>query len=203
MRRTDSHRDRGNCRQRHIQSGRSALAVDATTGMYLIVWEEETTPGNYDVLGRLMAADGSLPGGTIAVSTWTNDQLRPDVAFNTAAGNFLVVWEDHHWGTGADPDIYGQRVAGNGGLLGGNIGISWDSPNDRLNPAVTYLSATRDSWWCGSTSTRAVITTCTAAEWGRRPACRGRKGCLRAGSQRTRPAPRGERGSELFDGLGG
>ncbi|MEX1311749.1 MAG: prealbumin-like fold domain-containing protein, partial [Candidatus Sulfomarinibacteraceae bacterium] len=121
-----------------------AVAVDAATGTYLIVWEEETTPGNYDVLGRLMAADGSLPGGVIAVSTWSNDQLRPDVAFNPAAGSFLVVWEDHHWGTGADPDIYGQLVAGNGGLLGGNIAISWDSPNDRLNPAVTYLSATQE-----------------------------------------------------------
>ena len=121
-----------------------AVAVDGLTGNYLVVWEEETSVAEYDIRGQLLSAGGSLVGGSIAISTWSNDQLEPEVAFAATANTYLVVWEDHHWGTGADPDIYGQRVGADGIPIGGNLGVSWDGGNDRLDPAVAYFPAAKE-----------------------------------------------------------
>jgi hypothetical protein len=121
-----------------------AVAVDVLSGNYLVVWEEETSVAEYDIRGQLLAAGGSPVGGSIAISTWSNDQLQPEVAFASTGNTYLVVWEDHHWGTGSDPDIYGQRVGADGIPIGGHLGVSWDGGNDRLDPAVAYFPAAKE-----------------------------------------------------------
>ncbi|MEJ2559482.1 MAG: hypothetical protein P8186_25360, partial [Anaerolineae bacterium] len=112
----------------------------AASGNYLVVWQvAHPTSGEYDIYGQRVDAYGSLSGGSIAISTWQYDQLKPRLAFNAAAGEWLVVWEDHHWGSGAYRDIYGQRVNYDGTLDGGNFGIA--GGNNRENPDVVYNSA--------------------------------------------------------------
>ncbi|MFQ5668626.1 MAG: hypothetical protein ACE5I7_19660, partial [Candidatus Binatia bacterium] len=54
-----------------------------------------------------------------SIVAWENDQIRPAVAYNGSANEYLVVWEDHHWGFGTDWDIYGQRVNAGGTTAGG------------------------------------------------------------------------------------
>lgn len=116
----------------------SAPATSAGSN-YLVVWQvAHPTSGEYDIYGQRVDAYGSLSGGSIAISTWQYDQLKPRLAFNAAAGEWLVVWEDHHWGWGAYRDIYGQRVNYDGTLDGGNFGIAWG--NNRENPDVAYNS---------------------------------------------------------------
>jgi hypothetical protein len=119
-----------------------AVAYGSASGQYLVVWQDKGPPKvDYDITARRVGNDGSLVGDEIAVSTWEYDQVKPRLAFNHAANEFLVVWEDHHWGWGEDWDIYGQRVRANGTLAGANFGISWDGPKARLSPDVAYHTA--------------------------------------------------------------
>ena len=80
-----------------------------------------------------------VPGSPII--TWEHDQIHPAVAYGSEAGQYLVVWEDHHWGWGDDWDIYGRRVRADGVTVGNPFGISWDGSEHRLAPDVAYNQA--------------------------------------------------------------
>jgi hypothetical protein len=114
------------------------LAESQEEDGYLVVWQEQTATQGYNIHGQRVGNDGALLGGKIDISTWSYDQLKPRLAFNGSANQFLVVWEDHHWGWGDDWDVYGQRVGTSGELIGGNFAISWEGANHHLNPDVTY-----------------------------------------------------------------
>lgn len=75
-----------------------------------------------------------------AIVSWEYDQVRPAIAFNDAANQYLVVWEDHHWAWGADADIYGQRLHEDGSLAGPRISVSWEGDKHRLSPDAAYDS---------------------------------------------------------------
>jgi len=81
------------------------------------------------------------PAAAGQIMSWEYDQIRPAVAYSSASDVYLVVWEDHHWGFGADWDIYGRRVSGSGSTIGGAFGISYDGPQHRLAPDVAYNSS--------------------------------------------------------------
>ncbi len=72
-------------------------------------------------------------GSEIVVSALDNQQLRPDVAYNTQHREYLVVWQNNWPG---NRDIYGQRISEDGKLR------SWFAisagPNDRAQPSVAY-----------------------------------------------------------------
>jgi len=116
-----------------------AIAYGAVDGQYLVAWQDdEAGAGDYNIRARRLGNGGSLMGSEIAISTWEYDQVKPRLAFNSAANAFLVVWEDHHWGWGGDWDIFGQRVNADGTLAGGNFAISWEGAEHRQNPDVAY-----------------------------------------------------------------
>jgi len=122
-----------------------AVAYDSLNRRYLVAWQDKyPTKSDYDILARRIGRDGSLLGDEIAICTWEYDQVKPRLAFNSTAGEFLAVWEDHHWGNGADWDIYGQRVLASGALAGGNFGISWDGSQHRQGPSVAYKPAANE-----------------------------------------------------------
>jgi hypothetical protein len=74
------------------------------------------------------------------VISWEYDQLGPAVAYGAASDEFLVVWEDHHWGFGGDWDVYARRVAADGTPLGTAFGVAFDGAAHRLDPDVAYNS---------------------------------------------------------------
>ena len=124
-----------------------AVAFDPATNQYLVVWEDFSMPVagagvagptvvQSDIYGQRVAANGSLAGGLIPISTWEYDQVKPRLAFNTAAHEFMVVWEDHHWGEGEAWSVYGRRVGTTGALLGGLISISYGGAHHVLAPDV-------------------------------------------------------------------
>lgn len=119
-----------------------ALAHDRFTDEYLVVYQDKhPLTGEFDIAGRRVSGAGALVGNEIAVSTWEYDQVEPRVAFGQAVNEFLVAWEDHHWGFGTDWDIYGQRVDAAGNLLGGNFAIAFEGAPHRRSPDVTYQVA--------------------------------------------------------------
>ncbi|MDF1556353.1 MAG: hypothetical protein P1P84_25025, partial [Deferrisomatales bacterium] len=117
-----------------------AVAYGPAAGRYLVVWQDKGAgTGEYDLRGRLLDRAGGPAGAVLDLSTWEYDQVAPDVAFDPGANRFLVVWEDHHWGYGADSDIYGRLVAGGGALVGGSFGISYNTANHRTAPVAAFL----------------------------------------------------------------
>lgn len=94
---------------------------------YLVVWYDmrnQATRG-YDIYGQRLSATGARVGSEIRISGGgaVGDDLWPAVAWNAAAGQYLVVWEDHRAPSTRGPDVYGQRVSDDGVLVGGNLRI--------------------------------------------------------------------------------
>ena len=117
-----------------------AVAFGTTNGQYLIVWEENKLDGTgeTDIYSQRIGRTGALVGGKIAVSTYVYDQIKPSLAYNNKANEFLVVWEDHQGDWGDDRDILGQRVTAGGTPHGGNFLISWEGDGLRYSPDIVY-----------------------------------------------------------------
>lgn len=89
-------------------------------------------------------AKAAAPAAAAAITTWEYDQIKPKIAYNATANNFLVVWEDHHWGWGADWDIYARLVAADGTPQGTHFGIAWENANQRTAPDVAHNTAANE-----------------------------------------------------------
>ncbi len=104
---------------------------------YMVVWSahDTTTLVPTDVSHAILAADGTKLYGTIISSA--EEPHQPDVAYNIAADEYLVVWR-RMWAPG-DGDIRGARVSGSLGTVINPPGVFTISAptEDQLLPAVT------------------------------------------------------------------
>jgi len=116
----------------------SAAAASWGDDRFLIGWKDATA-GEYDITARTLTTAAAL-GTAASLASWEYDQIDPSIAYSPEDESFLVVWEDHHWGWGADWDIYARRVSAAGSALGGLVAISWEGEDPRTSPAVAYNS---------------------------------------------------------------
>lgn len=119
-----------------------AVAYDGDLDEYLVVWHDRRATET-DIYGQRITGAGALTGTEISISTALGDQAQPVVAYNSAQGEYLVVWEDQRAGAG-NLDIYGQRMSSSGSLVGSEILISC-AASDQASPAIAYNSATDES----------------------------------------------------------
>ncbi len=116
------------------------VAYNATDDEYLVVWSDERTD-EADVYGRRVDADGTpLGGGDFLIASGTDAQDAPFVAWNGDDEEYLVVWHDYRDSGTTGADIYGQRVAADGSLSGGEIALCTASEHQQY-PRVEYISA--------------------------------------------------------------
>jgi hypothetical protein len=107
--------------------------ADAT---HLVVWQEFVA-GKWDIYGAVITEDGVGSTHPKRISTGTESEFRPDVAWN--GSNYLVVFEEQYPPSPSDVDIRGQLVDKNGNLVGGNIGIVTPGTGQG-QPAITSTS---------------------------------------------------------------
>ncbi len=114
------------------------LAYNRARNEFLVVWQQAAAIfGNWDIYGRRvkMAGGAGVLGGSIALSTLSNEETAPAVAaipIPAGLGQYLVVFEQRY--TPSDRDIMARQVAGDGSL-GLNFAIS-TAAEDQSNPAV-------------------------------------------------------------------
>jgi hypothetical protein len=92
------------------------LAV--TGNRALVAWWDSTTLSNTSLAGRLIEADGSLPGPQFLIADANNDQRQPAVAWD--GSQFVVAWMDFREVQGVEherADIYAARVGFDGNVL--------------------------------------------------------------------------------------
>ncbi len=109
-----------------------ALAFDINN--YLVVWEDAMDISYYNIRGARVSPSGIiLDPMSIAISTATNDQMAPAVAFDGT--NYLVVWADNRnnvW------DIYGTRVNQSGTVLNPAGIVISNAANYQEEPAIAF-----------------------------------------------------------------
>jgi hypothetical protein len=120
----------------------AALAIDLTATAAARI-PHQTAP-NQETFSEDTPVKSASPDAGAAIITWEYDQVRPKIAYNSAAGNYLVVWEDHHWGWGDDWDIYARFTAADGAPQGTHFGIAWDNASQRTAPDIAFNTSAQN-----------------------------------------------------------
>jgi len=112
-----------------------AVAVDSTTGDFLVVWVLAKTPNL--VMGQRVSSNGALVGSAVTISNATGTKTYPRLAYEPWRQKFLVVWNDDR---NASTDVYGQYLSISGSLWGGNFGV--DTSTGSQTPCDVAVSPT-------------------------------------------------------------
>jgi hypothetical protein len=143
-----------------------SVAYNPTEQEYLVVWRGEVgATEEFEIWGRRLSASGERLGGSddLRVSDMgpdgdaDYDAFRPSVAYNSAAGEYLVVWEgdDNTEYTPGVPladeefEIFGQRLSGAGVEEGGDFRVSEQGADGvaataARDPSVAYSLAANE-----------------------------------------------------------
>jgi hypothetical protein len=90
-----------------------AVAYNSLHNEYLVVWYNEWPGGGRDIYARRVSASGKLLSW-FAVSAGSNVRALPDVVYNAAQDEYLIVWMYNANGDGKTYEIWGRTVAWNG-----------------------------------------------------------------------------------------
>jgi hypothetical protein len=133
---------------------RPSVVYNTTANQYLVVWRALVAAGDgFEVYGRIHAANGTPVGGQFRISDMGPDgsplfnvEDIPDVTYNSAANEYLVVWaaDDDAGTVDNELEIYAQRISAAGAEVGTNdvrISDAGGLGNTTWNarePAVAY-----------------------------------------------------------------
>lgn len=113
-----------------------SIAYNGQNREYLVVWGTEPDDTVQGVWGQRLSRSGALLGAAFQISP-PDVGRYPDVAYNSLADQYLVVWE-----TG-DSDIRGRRLSSAGDWVSGEILIATGYEHGAYHyhqPSVAYAS---------------------------------------------------------------
>jgi len=115
------------------------VACNTQNREYLVVWQERID--NADIYAQRLSYSGQPQGPRIYVSTAAKKQEYPAVAYSSERNEYLVVYHggDGEGKYGGHNHVYAQRLAWDGGILGGAIQLS-ELTDWHIHPDVTYNS---------------------------------------------------------------
>ena len=96
------------------------LTYNVTRNEYLLVWQKVGSSNDIWAV-RLTGDLFQLSGGPFGVAEWPDSEEYPAVAACKEADQYLVLWKSDVGTSGANYDIYGRFVTGDGTLDGGPI----------------------------------------------------------------------------------
>ena len=94
-------------------------ATALVDGGFVVAWTSLHQDGSdHGIYGQRYAADGTPEGSEFRVNTFATDfQVLPSAAA-LADGGFVVTWSSNNGPDGSSTDIYGQRYAADGTVVG-------------------------------------------------------------------------------------
>ncbi|HKG34939.1 MAG TPA: hypothetical protein VKA89_00725 [Solirubrobacterales bacterium] len=110
-----------------------AVAYGPQAKRYLAVWpgDELANDGEFEIFGQFISDTGVPLGSDFRISNALDspngnlsDSLVADVAYNSAANEFLVTWDADQGSVNGQREVWGQRLDPNGTPLGGDFQIS-------------------------------------------------------------------------------
>ena len=119
------------------------IAYAGTPGEFLVTWWNEGSGGvNSYISAQRISSAGSLLGGNFVVASGGEERVVPDLAYNQARNEYLVVYQVMDAGMGS---IYAVRLSGSGAVLGGGeFGIAvWPDPETQPRVAASRVA---DEW---------------------------------------------------------
>lgn len=120
------------------------VAFDATTGRWIVVYEEIFSASDHDVIRLMLAYDGTpIVSPAYVDSTPTEYWANPAVANNAGTSGFLVVAEVGLPSAGMRV-VRGRIMQASTGNLGANLLISDALSGEKVNPDVG------GDWWPGT-----------------------------------------------------
>ena len=124
------------------------LAYNPDNDEYMVVWENLWPGGSRDVYARRLTGSGVLKSQfTVATGAKTDNKNRfsPDIAYNAASGEYLVVYMFDAKGDSMQYEVWGRRVSWNGSWLGPEFQIfSW--PNRGFYGPRVVFNSWRDEY---------------------------------------------------------
>ena len=118
--------------------GEPAVAA-ADDGRFLVVWRDGRNKSD-DIYGYVFNEKADAETGPFAIASSFADETTPDVAWNEAAGRYLVIWRNDHPFL-YDRHIQGRRLTASGGFVGSPITIDNDP-----NVAAPALTDVTNNW---------------------------------------------------------
>jgi hypothetical protein len=117
----------------------SAVAYNTRDEQYMVVWHNEW-PGNRDIYGQRLTVQGHPIGGRFLVAVDPGgdpgDRYLPDIAYNSDAHEYLVVWEHL---SGSRPNIRAKLFNASGQAISGEKTLGTGAAlRSRTRPAVAY-----------------------------------------------------------------
>jgi len=143
----------------NLQIPAVAFGYNPLTGIYkyMVVWQTSSvgTEALQGIGRRPVSVDGTPLGSVSYIDPGPNHDF-PDITFNVATTEYLVVWEAPGDSSGSGIDIFGRRLDLDGVNQGIAISIN-SSVNDDKRPAVTtntqhrYLVVWQYDYWGAGT----------------------------------------------------
>jgi len=124
----------------------SAIAYNPINLEFLIVWDDHEDGFPFQILGQLLAADGSTATSALGIANGPLGCYRPRVAWNRETQQYLVVYQQD--GTGNQTDIYGTLLTATGSPVAPAIGIAgW--PGGEYDPDLASCRGSFLVVWVG------------------------------------------------------
>jgi len=117
------------------------LTANATSGDYLVTWNERDAVSDWDVWARRIDAQGDALGDPFGVTTANDDQTLPVVAYHASRNEYLIIWEANPFYSQSGWDLYGRRLSAAGTLVDYQFTVS-SAASDQLLPDLEYDSTT-------------------------------------------------------------
>lgn len=118
------------------------VAFGQSNEQFLVVWNDDPEPSPWEISGNFVPADGKnfSPSSFTIASDPSEDRLNPDLVYNHARDEYLVVWETVE--PSNQNDIWSVRLRADGAPLAeGEFAIAgW--PDSEERPRVAACPAT-------------------------------------------------------------
>ena len=120
----------------HPNEYHPAVAYNSYWGEYLVVWDQaDNSTGHSYIYGQFVASNGSMIGPRFVIPGFDGYGGSPDVAYNSARNEYLVVYE---FGLPPTSGIYGMRLDAYGSPLGSQLIFATSTTYGYREAAVAY-----------------------------------------------------------------